>query len=328
MKKKLKILVIFMLMALVLTGCRIGDTEYVWEGGLGLGSNIFSINGEECSYSKAMVYLCNYRNLYGMEYGVDLWECDFEEDSLEDYIKGVTLDELTRIMCMAQIAEQENIALDKDEKSKVSKAADEYYKSLSDEEIDFMDIKKSSVEDIYSEYALAMKLYTTLTKDIKTEVSDDDARVIDIMQIYVSGSENAAAVQAKLAAGGDFSSVAASYNEKDAVEINAARGDLPEEVEEVAFNLNDGQTSDMITTSDGYYFIKCVSKIVPDLTEANKANILVSRKEEQFNDKYNSFVDSSEFELNKDSWNDISIAENDDIKTSSFFEIYNKYFTE
>ena len=72
-------------------------------------------------------------------------------------------------MCMAQIAEQENIALDDDEKSKVSKAAEEYYKSLSDEEIDFMDIKKSSMEDIQSEYALAMKLYTTLTKDIKTE---------------------------------------------------------------------------------------------------------------------------------------------------------------
>ena len=38
-------------------------------------------------------------------------------------------------------------------------------------------------------------------------------------------------------------------------------GQLLEEVEDVAFNMNDNEISQMITTDNGYYFIKCVSKL-------------------------------------------------------------------
>lgn len=44
-------------------------------------------------------------------------------------------------------------------------------------------------------------------------------------------------------------------------ELYAAKGTLPQEVEAVAFELGDGETSDMISTDDGYYFIKCISKL-------------------------------------------------------------------
>ena len=64
----------------------------------------------------------------------------------------------------------------------------------------------------------------------------------------------------------------------------------PQEVEAVAFELGDGETSDMISTDDGYYFIKCISKLDREKTEQNKVTILQKRQQEQFNDDYEHFV--------------------------------------
>ena len=102
-------------------------------------------------------------------------------------------------------------------------------------------------------------------------------------------------------------------------------------MELVAFNLEEGAVSDMITADDGYYFIRCLSKYEEELTEQNKENILLEREKEQFDDRYEAFVNSSEFELNEELWEQISFVEMEDaseIQTSSFFEVYEQVFTE
>ena len=50
-------------------------------------------------------------------------------------------------------------------------------------------------------------------RGVNEEVSDDEARVMEIMQIFVTGEEKAATVQ-KEAPGEDFAAVANNYNEK------------------------------------------------------------------------------------------------------------------
>ena len=82
----------------------------------------------------------------------------------------------------------------------------------------------------------------------------------------------------------------------------------------------------MISTDDGYYFIKCISKLDREKTEQNKVTILQKRQQEQFNDDYEHFVKKAGFSLNNDLWNSISIKAEKDVKTSSFFTVYNKYF--
>ena len=82
----------------------------------------------------------------------------------------------------------------------------------------------------------------------------------------------------------------------------------------------------MISTDDGYYFIKCISKLDREKTEQNKVTILQKRQQEQFNDDYEHFVKKAGFSLNSDLWDSISIKDEKDVKTSSFFTVYNKYF--
>lgn len=322
MKKKLVTGILLFTMAVTsLCGCRIGNTEFIIDKVVEDSHSAFYLNGEECSLVEARIYIANYKNLYGRVYGIDLWDANYDEKELEDYVKDVALSELCRITAMSQLAEKEKIALTDSEKDKMKEVAKEYYKSLSDDEKDFIDASQKEIEEAYLKYALANKLYETLTEGIDAEVSDDEARVIRIEQIFVKDTETANLVEEKLKSD-DFTSVAVAYNQLPNVEVTVARGELPKEVEDIAFELDNDAKSSMITTDDGYYFIHCISKFEEELTEANKGNILILREKEHFDDMYQEYVGNSEFKLNEKQWKAISIKDLDSVKTDSFFETY------
>jgi len=331
MKKKLGILMLSVsLLSSTLTGCTIGNTEFVIDLNNVGRNDVFSINGYECTKEEAKLYLCNYQNLYGYEYGIDLWQYDYsamdEDKTLEAYVKEVTLAQLANVMCMNQLAEEYDMTLTEEENVLLSKVVDEYYDSLSKEEISYIGLDKGELQEFYANYAIAQKLYKELTQGINEEVSDDEARVILIQQIYVKNEADAKAVQKKLKKGDDFASVASNYNEANAIEIHLARGTYAQAVDDVAFHLGNEEQSGMITTEDGYYFIKCLDKYVEDMTEANKEKIVVKRRKEQFDDVFQEFIENSEYEINEKLWADVKVDTSGNIKTKSFFSTYDKYF--
>ena len=252
--------------SLLLSGCRIGNKNIVVSNILN-DRQVFRIEGTVCSLKEARVYMTNYQNIYGTAYGVDLWKHDFGDDSLVKYIKAITMEELTQVVSMDLLAQSREVALSEDELSAISEAAAEYYASLSQEEGTYLDVTESDISEYYQHYALAQKLYNSLTNSVNEEVSDDEARVIEIMQIFVADSTKANDVAAKLERGDDFASVANNYNELSSIQTTVARDELPKEVEEVAFNLDNGQTSSKIATDKGFYFIKCLNKYNEELTE-------------------------------------------------------------
>lgn len=321
-KRKIKALGVVLGLVTLLCGCQIGDTQFVFQKNTANKKEVFTLNGEACSLTEAKLYLSNYRNIYGNAYGIELWGYDFGEDSLEEYIKEVTIDELTRIACMEQIAKSQELELTEEEEKKIKEMAEIYYDSLSEEEISYIGASKKNIESYYESYALAQKLYDSLTQNINIEVSDDEARVIRIQQIYVTNANNASAVNQKLTNGEDFAAVASNYNEATVVETTVARGTLPEAVEEIAFNLDNDAVAGMIESDGGYYFIKCLNKFEEELTEANKANIIVKREKAQFEDAYLDFTEKAEYDLNEELWESVAIAEEEAITTDSFFEVF------
>lgn len=325
MKKKIVGVILAVVLASgSLTGCRIGNTEFVINTKVMNSKSVFTINNHACSVEEAKLYLCNYKNLYGNVYGVDLWDYDFGDDSLQDYVKSVTLSELSRIMCMDLLAEEQGIELDAEDRKVVKKAAEEYYKTLSKEEISYMGISQKHLEEYYTNYALADKLYRTLINGVNEEISDDEARVMQVQQIYVSSLNKAEEVSAKLAAGENFETVASAYNEASDVETTLARGECPQNVEEKAFGMNNDEVSDRIDVDGGYYFFKCVNKFDQELTEENKKKILTGKEKAQFEDMYNQYVDEAVTQLNEKVWSKITIEDSSSIATDSFFSVYDR----
>ena len=311
-------------LSMALTGCQIGNKDIVVSGTLS-SRQVFTLDKSACSLKEAKVYLANYQNIYGTAYTIDLWQHDFGDASLLDYVKDITLEELTRVYTMDLLAQSQEVTLSEDETAKVAEAAKEYYASLSEDETAYMDIAEADIAEYYTHYALAQKLYHSLTNGVNEEVSDDEARVMEIMQIYVTDEDRAHEVEQKLAQGDDFASVANNYNELSAIQVTVSRDDLPDEVEEVAFQLDDNAVSGMIVAGNGYYFIKCLNKYNEELTEANKSNIVEKREKEAFDDVYNEFVASLSSRLNTDLWDGIELTTDGSIQTNSFFAVFEKY---
>lgn len=318
------ILCSLLMLTMILTGCQIGNKDIVVSGGMN-SRQVFKIEGCVCDIKEARVYLTNYQNIYGTAYGVDLWQHDFGDNSLVDYVKAVTMDELTRVYCMALLAESREMSLSEEENKKVAEAAKEYYDSLSEEENSYLGVSENEIEEYYSRYALAQKLYNSLTNEVNAEVSDDEARVMEIMQIFVADAGKASEVLSKLQDENDFASVANIYNELPAIQVTISRDDVPAEVEEAAFALDNNQISGMITVENGYYFIKCLNKYNEELTEANKSNIVEKREKEAFDDVYNEYVSSLNSSINEEVWNGITLNTDGTITTNSFFEVILKH---
>ncbi len=310
-----------------LSGCQIGNTDVIVSKSLN-NKQAFRIGSEVCSMSEAKVYLVNYQNIYGTAYGINLWEGDYGENSLEEYVKDITISELSQVICMDLLAQEQEIELSEKEREQIAKAAEEYYSSLNDEEIAYMGAAESDFVTYYEHYALAQKLYDSLTEGVNDEVSDDEARVMEAMRIFVKDGTKAQEVAEKLAAGEDFASVANNYNEEDSIEVTIARDDMPKEAEDEAFRLDDNEISGMIETENGYYFIKCLNKYNEELTDANKENIVKKRKKEAFDDIYEAFIEEQNSVLNIEAWESLELNTDGKITTDSFFEVYDTYCEE
>jgi len=324
MKNIRGLLAVGLLFCVLLTGCQIGDKSIVVLKPL---SNryVFQMGDVSCSVKEAKVYLANYQNIYGEAYTLDLWEHDFGDESLEAYIKTITLNKLVTVACMTQLAEQKGLALTEEDEANILEAASAYYDTLSKEDKAYLSVSETELAEYYRHYVLAQKVYYHLTGEINGEVSDDEARVMEVMQIYVTDAEDAAAVRSKLLNGEDFASVANLYNELPSIQAHICRDDLPEAAEEVAFRLDDNEISEVIQTENGYYFIKCLDKYNEELTEANKITIVEKREKEAFDDVYNEFISHLTSYINEDVWEDLEIDSTSGVKTDRFFEVYETY---
>ena len=312
-------------LSLLVSGCSIGGKEVVVSEAM-TNHQLFKIGTTTCSLKEAKVYLVNYQNIYGTAYGLNLWEHDFGDDSLKDYVKNITMQELTQVISMDQLAKSRELELSEEEKNRMAQAAEEYFASLTEEEKDYMGVSESDIQDYYEHYALAQKLYTSLTGAVNEEVSDDEARVMELMQIYVSDSTKADEVAARLAAGEDFASVANNYNEAGSIQITASRDDLPAEVSATAFQMDNDQMSGKIEAENGFYFIKCLNKYNQELTEANKTNIVEKREKEAVDDVYNEYTESLTSSINEKVWNALELETGSGMQTNSFFETFYHYW--
>lgn len=322
MKKRISILALCAM--LLLSGCQIGNSNIIVSGTMG-SRQVFKIGKKSCSVKEAKVYLTNYQNIYGVAYGINLWEHNFGEDSLEDYIRSVTLDELTQVYCMDLLAESQEMTLTEEELGKVQGAAKEYYTSLSGAECTYLEVSEGDIAEYYEHYALAQKIYHFLTDSVNEEVSDDEARVMELQQIFVSSREKADEVSERLRNNEDFAAVANNFNELPAIQVTVSRDDLPKEVEEVAFQLDNDDISDRIETESGYYFIKCLNKYNEELTEANKSNIVEKREKEAFDNAYDALMATLSSSFNDSVWDAIELDISGEISTKSFFEVFDRY---
>ena len=321
--KKLLGILITLIIALIISGCSIGDLHIYASSTSGIG-NVFKIGPYSCSKKEFRVYLCNYKNLYG-SFDDEAVLGDDNEKVIEDGLKSAVLEHLTKVYSLALYARDNDIELTTDEENNVKKAAEEYYDSLTSEDKSYMGVSEADIEKMYERYALAEKVYYTLMNSADEEVSEDEARVMEAEVIYVTNEADAAAVTNGLKNGASFTSLAQQYSKADSINDTFGRNKYPAEVDKVVFNMENGQVSNMISTPEGYYFFKCINKYNKELSEQNKANVISERKNSLVEDMVGKQQEKYYSHLSESTLENLVVNKNSEVKSDSFFQVLNKY---
>lgn len=291
------------------------------------GSNktLFVIEDQVCTLAQARVYLINYQNLYGKKYGINLMHQSRDLPEFEEYIKNMTVTQLAQTVCMAELAAEREIVLSDKQSDQIRRAAAEYFQSLTPEEVEFFSATEESIQEMYANYALANLVYASLTDSVNQEVSDDEARIMQAKQIFVTSKDTADVIDEKLKNGEEFA-VLTDYNEADSLDITFGRDDMPEEIENAAFVLENEECSGCIETEQGYYFIYCENKFDEELTAKNKEVIAQERREKAFDSVYDEYITGVSSNIDMNVWEELLLNTNDELTTDSFFTTFEKYW--
>lgn len=325
-----------------LTGCG-KNTKIVFTTGLS-GNQLFKIGSTTCTTPEIMVYLTSFYNQYVDIYGQEMWQHDFGGVSLENHVKDIVLSKMAQIKIMNLMAQERRITLDAKEKDKISEAAKVYYSLLSDELKETEKITMDVVENVFEEYTLANKVYTSITNASDIEISDDEARTVAVELIYfrnwkyknkekvaLNDSEKmkvlrtAKEILSKINNGEDFATLATQYSEDKQVLKNYARGRVEPEFEELLFSMDKGELSDIKEFSDGYYIIKCVSTMDYEATQKNKIVLAERRMQEAFGEAYTEIASNTHSQFRDKKWDTITLNEEIHRTEANFFDIYQEY---
>ncbi len=297
---------------------------------------IFKLSDSRCSLPEIMITLINEKNKYEDDFGTEIWNKTVAGKTMEDSVKLYVKERQIYLEAMYMFAQENGIEISEEENEKLAAAAEAYYSSLTDSEREKLKVSKEDIQKAYEKCLKAEKVYNSMTEGTEYEVSDEEARVMRVMYIYIntasedSESQRAKAqeVFAKIQGGADFYMLADEYSDDDIIEIDIGRGDMVESVEQEAFQLKTGEYTDIIETEKGFYIVKCVEDYLPDMTESNKNEILQQVKNREFLEKFNPFLEKQQLDFNSKVWERISFSDYDDIDTDTLFDVYSEYMAD
>lgn len=344
----LKKITVVLLCAGILCGCSQNagaGTKVVLTTGFNK-DEVFRIETISCSLPELMVYLTNIQNRYESVYGEEIWSTNVDGVTLEQNVKDIALAQIARIKTMNLMAKQYNVELSDEEKAKVENAASTYYNSLNATEVEQMGVSEKTISDLYTEFALAEKVYQYTIKDINPEISDDEARTITVQHILIktyaldgTGKKIEYTQHAKEDAyreacevlelareGEDFDELIRHYSEDDKSTYSFGKGDMDAAFETAAFNLGKDEISDIVETEFGYHIIKCLNTFNKEETDVNKIKIVDQRRAEAFGQEYDAYVETLTRNLNEELWDSVSFIHDENVVTKDFFDVYTEYF--
>lgn len=307
---------------------------------------IFRIETSSCTLPEVMVYLTNIQNRYESVYGEEIWSTNVGGVTLEQNVKDIALAQIAQIKTMNLMAKQYEVELSDEEKAQVENAASAYYNSLNDTEIERMGVSEKTINNLYTEFALAEKMYQYTIRDINPEISDDEARTITVQHILIKtyaldgtgkkidytqhakeeAYKQACQVLELVQDGEDFDELIRRYSEDDKSTYSFGKGEMDAAFETAAFNLGKDEISGIVETEFGYHIIKCLNTFDKEETDANKIKIVDQRRAEAFGQEYDAFVETLTRNLNEELWDNVSFIHDENVNTKDFFGVYSEYF--
>ncbi len=308
-------------------------------------SQFANVGGTKTDMQEAYMLLSEEKYTYEKLFNGNVWNELIEGETTEKHVKddiGETIEQLT---ILNRMAADMDIVLTDAETTDIENAAEEYYNSLDEDTRKEQWYDKETVESFYTRLRIAEKTFYSVTDNIDTEVSEDEARIINVQYIFVSTAGqnkdgdttelSQAAVNKKKAfaqslhdqiiGGADIASLAREYSDDSQYTLELGRGTYDEDFEDAAFRLNMGDISNVVETEYGFYIIKCTNDNVESDFDKRSQEIVLSRRTQAFASYYTDYADNMYTSYNQRFWEDTDMSKVP-YGTGKLYEIYNKYF--
>ena len=272
--------------------------------------------------SQAMIVLVNELNRYRSAYTdavldvtVEGEDKPFEEvltDNVKEYLEQI------KLLCM--LAEEQGVTVTSQERDSIRDVSELYYSGLSAEDLELIGCSIEDVQTVYEDIFQADKLIRRLTEDAQSDISDSEAKVIEVQQIVTSDLKKALAIL-KLCKidGSDFATMASRYTESDEVTMELRRGSIGGLYEETAFSLDEGDISNIIECDGLYYIIKCTNGYDQEATADRKAMLEAAINTKAFSEVYDSYREEHPVRFGERFWNDLDLSEALGTSVDDFF---------
>jgi len=288
-----------------------------------------TIGNIDVSYSEAMVYLRTAQQIYETEFGNEVWSYDIEGNgtTVGAILKQEVLNQIIQLEVINMVANERGITLNDDEMFQVRDRAADYMKTISVQDQEKYGITEELVVRVFAANQIAEKLYESVTIDVDTDVSEDEAKQCKILRLFVKtyGTDSKGnrtelrqkeldEIEARVKElhkqakeTGDFLSLAKANSDDETIEYTIGHGDLDEQEEKAAFNLKDGEVSNILKNQDGYVILYCESAYDEDATIQVKEQIIEERRSKLFVEKYSEWYGKYEVKVNMNLWNRLEL---------------------
>ncbi len=294
---------------------------------------IMTVGTQKLTYAELMLYLRSKKQEIEALYGTDIWDyqLDAEGTTYETMLKEQILNDLIYVKLVCAQAAFLGITLTEDELLDIDEYSASFLAEFTNEDMEYYGFNKETVKGIYKDNLLANKIYESLTLNVDTEVSDEEARQMQFWYILVAKygydeegnrleyteeqleevKKRATDTYERALETEDFYSLAREVSDDNDIEIIVGRSEMSKELEEATFSLKQGELSQMIENDKGYFLFYCVSELEEQATNAKKEEIIKERQEKVFDESYKEWQDETEVKIDKQLWERVTLKGKD-----------------
>lgn len=277
--------------------------------------------------AQAMIIIGSERNRYQSVFGQQIWSLPVEgqqESVYGPYFTAKMKEFLQDIKTLNLLAEEKGIIATSTEMEQIRDIASQFYNGLTDADKTFMgNCAYKDVTTMYTEYFVACKTAEYLLSNVDSEVSDADAKVIEVQKIVVSDEATARQLlQLVNVSGANFAYYARQNSEDTEISMTLAKNEKEDAVYTAAFQLEDNQISDIIEQDGKYYILKCISSYDQKATDDRKEKLEEAIRSNAFLKSFNDYAGQHIVRFREDYWKNIDLTANPDSTASNFFALY------
>ena len=276
-----------------------------------------------------MLVVATERNRYEQIYTSQIWDIAVVEDgtTFQEYLLEQIKQFMVDLKSIGAMAQEYGITLDNGEMEQLRRLAQDYYSQLTEADKAYTGAGSDDVLNLYQEYYLACKTVDVLTKNADLEISDNEAKVVEVSQIVLDNEFNAREVwQAVRSEGADFDAIARANSTEEQIRREIVRGELSAGMEEAVFAMNQGEISEIMEDNGRFYLFYCHNPYDQEATLARKEEMMLLRKDSVFHEYYDAFLEDNLVTVSGRVWQDVSFVTQENTTTTNLFELYQEYF--